>query len=81
MSTSWTHISGFVANYEDGQRHRLDYPSYSLASFSASYSKRIGKVTHGVGLAVRNALDTDLLQSVARLGAGRDVSISYRLMW
>ena len=81
LSTGWTHISGFVAHYEDRQRYRRDYPGYSLASFSASYSKRIGKVTHGVGLAVRNALDTDLLQSVARFGAGRDVSVSYRMTW
>jgi iron complex outermembrane recepter protein len=81
LSASWTHLSGFVASYEDRQRHRRDYPGYSLASFSASYSKRIGKVTHGVGLAVRNVFDADLLQSLARLGAGRDVSVSYRLTW
>jgi iron complex outermembrane receptor protein len=81
LSSSWSHISDFVANYEDKQRYRLDYPGYSVTSISASYSKRIGKVTHAVGLVVRNVFDTDLLEKLARLGAGRDVSASYRLSW
>jgi iron complex outermembrane receptor protein len=81
ISSSWTYISRFVANYEDGQRHHLEYPGYSLASLSTSYSKRVGKLTHGVGLAIRNLFDTDLLNKVARLGAGREFSGSYRLMW
>lgn len=81
LSGSWSYISDFVANYEDRQRFRMEYPGYSTTSVSTSYSRRIGKVTHGVGLAVRNVFDTDLLQKLARLGAGRDVSASYRLMW
>ncbi|MGH7957180.1 MAG: TonB-dependent receptor domain-containing protein [Opitutaceae bacterium] len=81
LSSRWSHISDFVASHEDRQRHRLDYPSYSIVSISASYSKRVGKVTHGVGLVVRNVFDTDLLAKLARLGAGRELSASYRLMW
>ena len=81
LSGSWSYISGFVANYEDPQRYRLEYPGYGIASVSASYSRRIGKLTHAVGSVVRNVFDTDLLTKLARMGAERDFMVSYRLMW
>lgn len=81
LSGSGAYISGFVAAYEDRQRFRLEYPGYALTSVSSSYSRRIGKLTHGVGLAVRNVFDTDLLRKLARLGAGREFSASYRVTW
>jgi iron complex outermembrane receptor protein len=81
LSSSWSYISDFVANYEDRQRQAKEYPGYGLTSVSASYAKRIGKLTHGWGLVVRNVLDTDLLRKLARLGAERELSASYRMMW
>ena len=81
LSSTCSYISSFVANYEDRQRHRLDYPGYSITSVSASYSKKIGKITHGVGFVVRNVFDSDLLEKLARIGAEREFSVSYRLMW
>ena len=81
LSSSCSVISGFVANYEDKQRHYRDYPSYTLFGMGVNYSKRIGKLTHGCGLAVRNVFDLDLLNKLSRLGAGREFSASYRLMW
>lgn len=81
LSGSWAYISDFVANYEDRQRYRLEYPGYAVTSVSSSYSRRVGKLTHGVGLAVRNVFDTDLLRKLARLGAGREFSASYRVTW
>ena len=81
LSGSWAYISDFIANYEDRQRFRMEYPGYGVTSFSSSYSRRLGKRTHGVGLAMRNVFDTDLLRKLARLGAGREVSASYRVLW
>jgi iron complex outermembrane recepter protein len=81
LSSTCSYISDFVANYEDRQRQRLEYPGYAIMSVSASYSKRVGKVTHGVGFVVRNLFDSDLLAKLARLGADREFSMSYRLMW
>jgi hypothetical protein len=81
LSVSSAYISDFVAHYEDGQRHSLEYPGYGITTFSASYSKRIGKWTHGVGFTVRNLFDTDLLDKLARLGAERNYTVSYRLTW
>lgn len=81
LSGSWTYISDFVANYEDRQRFYLEYPGYAVTSLSSSYSRRIGKRTHGVSLAIRNLFDTDLLEKLARLGAGRELSASYRMLW
>lgn len=81
LSGSWAYISDFVAAHEDRQRYRLEYPGYAVSSVSSSYSRRVGKLTHGVGLAVRNVFDTDLLQKLARLGAGREFSASYRVTW
>lgn len=81
LSGSWAYISDFVAAYEDRQRYRLEYPGYAVTSVSSSYSRRIGKLTHGVGVAVRNVFDIDLLRKLARLGAGREFSASYRVTW
>lgn len=81
LSSSWVYISEFVAAYEDRQRFRKDYPGYGVSSLSSTYSRRLGKRTHGVGLAMRNVFDTDLRRKLARLGAGREVSASYRVLW
>lgn len=79
LSASWSYLSAFTVNYEDRQRFRLDYPGYGIASVSASYSLRRGKYTHGFGLAGRNIFDADLLRKLARVGAGREITASYRL--
>ena len=81
VSGSWVYVSDFVANYEDRQRFRLTYPGYATTHLSAGYSKRVGKLTHGCSFVVRNVFDTDLLRKLHRLGAGREFSASYRLMW
>ena len=81
VSASWIYISAFIASYEDKQRYRLDYAGYATTSVSASYALRRGLFTHGVGLSIRNVFAADLQQKLARLGAGREISASYRLMW
>jgi iron complex outermembrane receptor protein len=79
VSAGWSYISDFTAYYEDRQRYRQDYPGYGLVSASASYSRRVGTRTHSVTLAVRNLLNRDLLASLARLGAEREVALTYRI--
>jgi iron complex outermembrane receptor protein len=79
LSGSWTYISAFVAQYEDAQRRRLDYPGYGQLGLGANYSLRRGKFTHGFGASVRNALDYDFVAKQDRLGAGREWVGSYRL--
>jgi len=79
LGASWSYLSAFIADYEDKQRFRLEYPGYGIASVSASYSLRRGKYSHGFGLAGRNILDSDLLRKLARFGAGREITASYRL--
>ena len=81
LNASSSYLSAFIANYEDKQRSRLEYPGYALTSVSASYSLRRGKYTHGFGLVVRNVFDSDLLRKLARIGAEREISGSYRLMF
>lgn len=79
VSAGWSYISDFTAYYEDRQRWRQDYPGYGLVSVSASYSRRVGTRTHSVTLAVRNLFNRDLLASLARLGAEREVALTYRV--
>ncbi len=79
LSGSWSYLSDFTANYEDRQRYRLDYPGYGLVGAGVSYSRRVGSRTHSVRLGVRNLLDLDLLTRLARLGAGREVAVTYRI--
>lgn len=79
VSASWSYLADFTAYYEDRQRYRLDYPGYGLVSIGVSYSRRIGLHTHGVSLSVRNVFDRDLLASLDRMGAEREVALTYRL--
>lgn len=81
FNAGWSYISDFVANYEDRQHYRLEYPGYGLANIGASYSKRLAKRTHVVGMSVRNVFDADLERKLARLGAEREVTASYRLLF
>lgn len=81
LGATWVYVSSFTAYYEDRQRYRLDYPGYGLASLSASRSFKHGKFTHGVGVAIRNLFDYDFESKHARLGAGRELSVSYRLLY
>ncbi len=79
LASSWSYISGYVANYEDAQRQRLEYSGYGQVSLSASRSFKRGKYVNSVSLSVRNAMDYDLLQEQHRLGAERELVASYRL--
>ncbi len=81
MNTSVSYVSSFVAQYEDKQRLRLEYPAYRLVGIGANYSLRRGKVAHNFGAAVRNAFDYDFVGRQARLGAGREFVTSYRLTY
>jgi iron complex outermembrane receptor protein len=79
LSASGTYISDFTAYYEDRVRYRQDYPGYGLANVSASYTLRRGTKTHSISFSIRNLFDRDLLASHARLGVGREATLSYRI--
>lgn len=81
LGASWSYVSGYTAQYEDRQRYRLDYPGYGLVGLNLSRVIRQKKYSHTLGLSVRNLFDRDLLASQARLGAGREFTGSYRLMF
>jgi len=52
-----------------------------LVSLSASYRWKVGNFNHSLTASVRNALDHDLLASVARVGGERDYGLNYGLSW
>lgn len=81
VSGSWSYIAGYVANYEDRQRIRQEYPGYDFVTVSTSYSFRKGKFTHAMGLSVRNLFDYDYLRYQARLDAQREFTTNYRIMF
>jgi iron complex outermembrane receptor protein len=76
-----TYVSDTVSSYENKTHAYLAYPSYTLVSLSASYRWKVGNFNHSLSASVRNALDYDLLASVARVGGERDYGISYGLSW
>lgn len=78
---SLSYVSGYVAAYEDRQRYALRFPGYALSSLSVNYSFRKDRFLHGVGLALRNLFDYDLVRSQARVGAGIELAATYRLMF
>jgi iron complex outermembrane recepter protein len=81
VAASCNYVASYTVNYEDRNRYRRDNPGYGLVSLSASYSLKRGPRTHGFGVAVRNLFDRDLLTTQARMGAGRELSANYRLMF
>jgi iron complex outermembrane recepter protein len=77
----WQYLDGFVANYEDSRRDFLDYPGYGLVNLSSGYQWRWGTRQLQLEGALRNAFDRDLLASLARVGAGRELTVSARLVF
>lgn len=81
LAASGSYVSGFTAQYEDRQRHHLEYPGYGIVGLSASRTFRKGKFAHTVGLSIRNLLDYDFREKQDRLGSEREFAGSYRLMF
>lgn len=74
-----TYIGGYVTNYEDAKHAFLEYPGYALLTLQTGYSWKMKQRQLNVSLALRNALDRDLLASNARVGAGRQLGVSTRM--
>jgi len=81
LSGGWNYVGYFTAQYEDAQRQRLNCPGYGMAWAGASYSKKRGKFTHGVGVNVRNLFDYDFEAKQVRLGSERECLANYRLSY
>jgi hypothetical protein len=70
-------MSDYVASYESASREYLAYPSIVLARMNISYRWRAANRNHSVSLNSSNVLNRDLLSSVGRVGAARDVGLNY----
>ena len=77
----WQYLDGYVVNYEDTRRDFLKYPGYGLLSLNAGYQWRWANRQLQVETAVRNAIDRDLLASNARVGTGREFTLSARMVF
>lgn len=80
-SAAVTYIGGYVTNYEDAKHDYLAYPGYTLLTLQTGYSWKIKERQFNVSLVLRNALDRDLLAGNARVGAGRQLGLSTRVMF
>ncbi len=84
-SVTLTHISDFVAYYENASRHYLAYPSNTLVTLSVYRTWTFGNskrpMRHTLGASVRNLFDRDQLYSLARPGQSRALTLSYRFTW
>lgn len=80
-SASLSYLGSYVANYEDAKHAALTYPGYGLVSLNAGYTWKVGPRQFSLGLSLHNALHRDLLTSNARLGAGRELGASARLLF
>ena len=77
----WQYLDGYVANYEDPRRDFLRYPGYGLLNLNAGYQWRWASRQLQLEAAVRNAFDRDLLASNVRVGTGRELTVSARLVF
>ena len=80
-SASLSYLGPYVANYEDAKHAALAYPGYGLVSLNAGYTWKVGQRQFSLGLSLHNALNRDLLTSHTRLGAGRELGASARLLF
>ena len=78
---TWQYLDGYVAHYEDSRRAHLQYPGYGIVIANAGYSWRRANRTIELDANVRNLFDRDLLNSHARLGAGRELILSLRMIF
>lgn len=81
LSARGTYVSGFVASYETVSHRYLAYPGYALLGVGADYGRQVGRTRHALGVNVSNALDKNLLALLNRPAAGREVSVSYAVVW
>ena len=70
-----------MANYEDPRREFLKYPGYGLLNLNAGYQWAWANRQLQLETAVRNALDRDLLATNARVGTGREFTVSARVVF
>ncbi|MCF7759515.1 MAG: TonB-dependent receptor, partial [Cephaloticoccus sp.] len=77
----WQYLSNYVANYADSRRDYLAYPGYGIVQVSTGYQWRVGKRQLDLETGVRNLFDRDLLASNARVGTGREITFSARMIF
>lgn len=77
----WQYLSDYLVHYADTRRDFLQYSGYGLATLSTGYQWRQGLRQFELETGVRNAFNRDLLASNARIGAGREVTFSGRMMF
>lgn len=74
-----TYVGSYVFSYEDRNRLYLKYPDYLLLNANVGYSwtQPKKKMSHSVGMSLRNLLDRDMIATLARPGQQRALSVSY----
>lgn len=77
----WQYVGDYVARYEDVRHDFLAYPGYGVVHGSLGYAWRRPRRTFELETGVRNLFDRDLLASNARVGAGREFTVSARLIF
>ncbi|QYM78541.1 TonB-dependent receptor [Horticoccus luteus] len=80
-SLALSYVGAYVANYEDARQLEVDYPGYALLNAGVGRIWRHGPRSLEISLGLRNALARDLLASNARVGAGRELTWSTRLLF
>ena len=80
-SVGWQYLSGYVANYADSRRQELVYPGYGLATITTGWQWRRSNHQLELDITVRNAFARDLTTSNARVGSGRELNFSSRMIF
>ena len=78
---SFTMIGPSVWSYANATRERVEFGSYGLMNLNLGYSWKQAKYRQTLGLNLRNALDRDMVAAVARVGQGRQLGVSYLLIF
>ena len=79
FGTTLTFFDHIIVRYETSTYEQLEYPAYALIGFNASYTWTKGKYRNRVSLNLRNTFDTDLERKIYRVGAGRELFVSWRI--
>jgi hypothetical protein len=76
---SLVYLGNVVAHYANAVREHLEFPDYALVGLNVGYALKRGKYAWDFRVNVSNALNRDLVDLLARPGAGRHVGAECQL--
>lgn len=80
-SLSLVYIGPYIGYYENAYRQYIHYPGYHQTTLGFGHRLIVGKVVNSLSVSIRNLFNQDYMKSLARPGAGRELTLTYSASW